>query len=426
MGGTAAPATGRSHHPLDISSEEFWRLAPEEREHTFARLRAEAPVSWQRPVHSPMMDGDDGSPGYWAVVRAADIATVSRRADVFSSATGGVLVEEFPEEVLEMATSILTMDDPRHRKVRRLVASVFTPRRVQRIEEQIARQAREIVADLGDRGEVELVSAVSARLPMWTISEMIGIPPDRRDEVAAAAESMVAWGDDEGTEGSDAATVMLNGIVTLHGACQDVIDARRVSPRDDLVSALVAAEVDGEHLTDDDIRSFFVLLCVAGNDTTKQTTTHTVRALTEHPEQREWLFADYDARIGTAVEEFVRWASPVMTFRRTALERFELGGQVIEPGDRVTLFYGSGNRDEQVFERPLEFDLSRTPNPHVAFGGGGPHFCLGSHLAKTQLRWIVRELYGQLPDLRADGAPDRLVSTFINGIRRQRCVFTPR
>lgn len=421
---TGSLTASRPFSALDVSSREFWRLDPVEREKTFGRLRAEEPVSWQRPLYSPLMDGDDGSPGYWAVVRAEDIATVSRRAEIFSSSVGGVLAEDFPEEVLEMASSILTMDDPRHRDVRKLVSSVFTPKRVMLIEQQIARQAREIVGAIRDRGEAEFVSSVSARLPMWTISEMIGIPPDRREEVADAAESMVAWGDD-GDGGDDAATKMLNGIVVLHGACQDVIDARREQPENDLISALAAAEVDGERLTDDEIRSFFVLLCVAGNDTTKQTTTHTLRALTDHPEQREWLFADYEARIGTAVDEFVRWASPVMSFRRTALERFELNGVVIEPGDKVTMFYSSGNRDESVLDRPDEFDLSRTPNPHVAFGGGGPHFCLGSHLAKMQLRWIFHELYTQLPDIRAVGEPERLVSTFINGVRRQRCVFTP-
>ncbi len=421
---TGSATASRPFCPLDVSSQEFWRLDPAGREQTLSRLRAEAPVSWQRPLYSPLMGGDDGSPGYWAVVRAEDIATVSRRADVFSSSVGGVLAEDFPEEVLEMASSILTMDDPRHLAVRKLVSSVFTPKRVKLIEGQIARQAREIVAAIRDRGEVEFVSSVSARLPMWTISEMIGIPLDRRAEVADAAESMVAWGDD-GDGGGDAASKMLNAIVVLHGACQDVIDARREQPENDLISALVAAEADGEQLSDDEIRSFFVLLCVAGNDTTKQTTTHTLRALTDHPEQREWLFADYEARIGSAVEEFVRWASPVMTFRRTALERFELNGVVLEPGDKVTMFYSSGNRDESVIDRPDEFDLSRKPNPHVAFGGGGPHFCLGSHLAKMQLRWIFHELYTQLPDIRAVGEPEPLVSTFINGVRRQLCEFTP-
>jgi cytochrome P450 len=419
-------AQSRTHHPIDISADDFWRLRPEQREETFARLRSEAPVSWQRPVYSPVIGGDDGSPGYWAVVRAADITTVSRRADVFSSASGGVTFEEMPEEILEMASSILTMDDPRHQKVRKLVSSVFTPKRVKLIEEQIANQAKLIVEAIRGEGEVEFVRAVSARLPMWTISEMIGIPEDRRQEVVDAAHAMIGWGDDDTIADSDSATVMLGGIVGLHGACQDVIDARREKPENDLISALLAAEVDGQRLTDDEIRAFFVLLCVAGNDTTKQTTTHTLRALTAHPDQRDWLLADYDARIGPAIEEFVRWASPVMTFRRTALEPFELNGTRIEAGDKVTMFYSSGNRDEAVMERPNEFDISRKSVPHVAFGGGGPHYCLGSHLAKAQLRSLFRELYTQLPDIRAVGAPKYLVSTFINGIQEQRCEFTPR
>ncbi|GAA4546486.1 cytochrome P450 [Pseudonocardia xishanensis] len=419
-------AENRTHHPIDISADEFWRLTPDAREQTFARLRAEAPVSWQRPIYSPIMGGDDGSPGYWAVVRAADITTVSRRADVFSSASGGVTFEEMPEEILEMASSILTMDDPRHHQIRKLISSTFTPKRVKLIEEQIANQARLIVESIKDKGEAEFVHAVSARLPLWTISEMIGIPEDRRQEVVAAANAMIGWGDDETIADSDSATVMLNGIVALHGACQDVIDERRETPQNDLISALIAAEVDGQHLTDDEIRAFFVLLCVAGNDTTKQTTTHTLRALTEHPDQRDWLFEDYDTRIGGAIEEFVRWATPVMTFRRTALERFELGGSVIEPGDKVALFYSSGNRDEATIDRPREFDITRKPGPHVAFGGGGPHYCLGSHLAKAQLRSIFREIYTQLPDIRAVGEPKYLVSTFINGIQEQRCEFTPR
>ncbi|MGQ4598925.1 cytochrome P450 [Nocardia sp. R6R-6] len=422
---TSTTAAHRPYHPIDISSDEFWRLRPEQREELFARLRAEAPVSWQRPIHSPLMGGDDGSPGYWAVVSLNDIATVSRRADVFSSARGGPTFEEFPPEVLEMASSILAMDAPRHPKVRKLISSVFTPKRVGLIEDQIAEQARRIVGAIAGKGKVEFVSEVSSRLPMWTISEMIGIPQERREEVTAAANAMISWGDDETIADSDSLTVMFNALVTLHGACQDVIEMRRERPENDLISALIAAEVDGQRLTDDDIRSFFTLLCVAGNDTTKQTTTHTLRALTMHPEQRDWLLADYDARIVGAVEEFVRWASPVMTFRRTALERFELNGVTIEPGAKVAMFYSSGNRDEEVFDRPLEFDLQRAPNPHVAFGGGGPHYCLGAHLAKAQLRSIVRELYTQLPDIKAVGEPKYLVSTLINGISEQWCEFTP-
>jgi cytochrome P450 len=422
---TSVASHERAYHPIDISADEFWRQTPERREESLARLRRECPVSWQRPIRSPLLGVEDTSPGYWAVVCNRDIATVSRRADVFSSATGGPLMEEFPEEVLEMASSILAMDNPRHQKIRGLVSSVFTPRRVGLIEDQIANQAHQIVRDIAGKGEVEFVSAVASRLPMWTVSEMIGIPDERRQEVTDGASQMIQWGDDETTAESSSPEVMLEGIVTLHGACQDVIDARREHHEDDLISALIDAEIDGAQLTDDEIRSFFVLLCVAGNDTTKQTTTHVLRALTAHPEQRDWLFADYDARIGTAVEEFVRWATPVMTFRRTALAQFELNGQMIEAGDKVVMLYSSGNRDPEAFERPEEFDLGRKPNTHVAFGGGGPHYCLGAQVAKAQLRSIVRELYTQLPDIRAEGDPTYVNSTFINGIQRQRCLYTP-
>lgn len=169
-----------------------------------------------------------------------------------------------------------------------------------------------------------------------------------------------------------------------------------------------------------------MLLCVAGNDTTKQTTTHTLRALTDFPDQRAYLVEDFDARIGAAFEEFVRWATPVMTFRRTALARFELAGQLIEPGDKVIMFYSSGNRDADAFDHPERFDLARNNRNHVAFGGRGPHYCLGNHLAKTQLKAIFSELLTRLPDIRADGDPEFLTSTFINGIKKQRCVFTPR
>lgn len=418
--------TTREFDPIDVSDMAFWARPPEERERVFSVLRRERPVSWQRPVFSPLMgDVNENEAGYWAVVRNEDIVTVSRNASVFSSATGGVTFEDMPSELLEMATSILTMDAPRHGKVRRLISSTFTPKRLALIEDQIVNQARQIVDAIAPKGEAEFVSEVSARLPMWTISEMIGIPEEKREEVTATGNLMISWDDERVTGGLDPATVMLNGVATLHGACQDLIEARRAVPADDLMTALVQAEVDGAHLTDEEIRSFFVLLCVAGNDTTKQTTSHTLRALTDHPDQRRYLTEDFAGRIGSAVEEFARWATPVMTFRRTALSRFELGGQVIEPGDKVVMFYSSGNRDEAAFDHPERFDLTRDNRNHVAFGGRGPHYCLGNHLAKIQLKAIYSELLTRLPDVRAEGEPEYLTSNFINGIKKQRCVFTP-
>lgn len=417
----------REHDAINVSRPELWAGPSEEREALFAELRRSRPVSWQRPVSSPMMAamGQVDAPGYWAVTRLDDIVTVSRNAEVFSSATGGVQFEEFPAEVLEAAASILAMDEPRHGKVRRVVASVFTPRQIKRIEAQIYNQARQIVDDIAKTdGEVEFVHAVSARLPMWTVSEMIGIPDAQREEITDAATPLTAW-DDESTSATDALTTMFTGITTLHNRCQELIDARRSDPKEDLISALVQAEVDGVRLTDDEIRAFFVLLCVAGNDTTKQTTTHTIRSLTENPDQRAYLMEDLDGRIDVAVEEFIRHATPVMTFRRTALKPFELSGARIEPGDKVVLFYNSGNRDEQHFPNPHKFDLSRKPTAHVGFGGRGPHYCLGSHVAKLQLRAMFTELLRRLPDIEAVGDAQYLTSTFINGIKTQQVRFTP-
>ena len=420
-------ATEREHDAIDLSREELWAGPSAEREALFAELRRDRPVTWQRPIRSPMMDlmGQEGPPGYWAVTRLDDVVTVSRAADVFSSRAGGVMMEEMPDEVLEGSASILSMDEPRHGKVRRVVASVFTPRRIGQIRDQIYNQARQIVDDIADsKDEVEFVHAVSARLPMWTISEMVGIPEEQREEITEAAVPMTAW-DDESTSATDALTTMLTGMTTLHARCQELIEARRSVPADDLMTALVQAEVDGVRLTDDEIRSFFVLVCVAGNDTTKQTTTHTIRSLTSNRDQRAYLMEDLDGRIDVAVEEFVRHATPVMTFKRTATAQFELNGQIIEPGEKVVMFYNSANRDEKHFTDPHKFDLTRKPNPHVGFGGRGPHYCLGSHVAKLQLRAIITELLTRLPDIQAVGAPSYLTSTFINGIKSQHVRFTP-
>jgi len=301
---------------------------------------------------------------------------------------------------------------------------VFTPRRVAKIEEQIRAQARGIVDTIAPLGEIDFVEQVSARLPVWTISEMIGIEEADRDRVAAAANAMVSWNDAEFVGDGDAMGVLLDALMTLHTTAFGLVEARRAEPRDDLITALVQAEIDGEQLTEEEIASFFVLLCVAGNDTTRQTSTHAILALQEFPDQKAALLADFDGRIGTAVEEFVRWASPVMTFRRTARVDVTIGDQHIRAGEKVALFYRSGNFDETAFEAPERFDVTRSPNPHVGFGGGGPHFCLGSHLARMQLSALFGELLTRLPDLTV-GEPEYLAGNFINGIKRLPARFTP-
>ncbi|MGI5127330.1 cytochrome P450 [Pseudonocardia sp. CA-107938] len=409
----------RVHDALDISSRAFWALPPDQREPAFAELRRERPLSWHPPAETDLLPDED-DPGFWALVTHADIVAVSRDAETWGSGQryGGVMLENVPEDLLEAAHSILAMDAPRHARQRRVIASVFTPRRVRTIEEQIRGQARRIVDDLvATGGEVDLVEHVSARLPMWTISEMIGIEDPDRAPVTRAANAMVSWNDPEFLGDGDAIGLLLESLMTLHQTSFALSDARRSRPADDLMTALVQAEVDGVRLTDEEIAAFFVLLCVAGNDTTRQTTSHAILALDRHPDQKALLLADFAGRIGSAVEEFVRWASPVLTFRRTARRDTEIRGQRIVEGEKVVMFYLSGNRDADVFAAPDRFDVTRDPNPHVGFGGGGPHFCLGSHLARTQLRSIVDELLHRLPDLTV-GEPQWLAGNFINGIKR--------
>jgi len=232
----------------------------------------------------------------------------------------------------------------------------------------------------------------------------------------------VSWADPAYLDGRNPMEVLLEHQIYVHQVAGALAAERRAHPGDDLISGLVNAEVDGDRLSDADVAAFFVLLSVAANDTTRQTASHALKALTDFPGERAWLLEDFDDRIGTAVEEFVRWATPVMTFRRTAATDFELSGQTIRAGEKVVMFYSSGNWDTEVFDHPERLDLSRSPNPHVGFGGGGLHFCLGAHVARAQLRAIIGELLRQLPGIQA-GEPTYVAGNFIHAVRSMPCTF---
>lgn len=408
---------------IDLSAPEFWQLPALEREAAFAVLRRESPVSWQRPAPTPLQTSDEPPTGYWAVVRHEDVREVSRNPETFCSGQG-VMFEDADPEMLEASMSFLAMDAPRHTKVRGLVNAAFTPRQVKRIEDQIAGHARRIVGELAPLGECDFVSQVAQRMPLMTISEMMGVPEDERERVRHLADELVGWNDPEVLAGRDPLEMNFQNVLDLTAVALEMADRRAEDPQDDLMTALVQTEVDGERLDPGEIGAFFVLLSVAGNDTTRHTTSHALRALTEFPDQRELLLEDLEGRIAGAVEEFVRWATPVMTFRRTATRETELRGQPIAAGDKVALFYTAANRDEEAFDGPERFDVLREPNRHVAFGGGGPHYCLGASLARAQLRCLFRELLTRLPDIEA-GEPEPLVGNFINGIKRMPCRFTP-
>ena len=418
---TATAATPRAYDPIDLSSRAFWSTSAQDRERSFAELRAERPVSWHPPVEDALMT-DPNDPGYWALTRRADIVAVSRNNEVFLSGKG-VIFENVPEELLEASQSFLAMDPPRHTFLRKLVSAAFTPRQVRRIEDSIQANAKSIVEELKAAGSgADFVEHCAKELPIRTLSDMVGIPEADRHRVEHAADAIVSWADPAYLDGRQPMEVLFEAQMTVHQVAFALAAERREHPGDDLFSSLVNAEVDGDRLADADIAAFFVLLAVAANDTTRQTTSHALKALTDFPDQRAWLLEDFDNRIGCAIEEFVRWASPVMTFRRTAATDFEVNGQTIRAGEKVVMFYPSGNWDTEVFEHPERLDLSRSPNPHVGFGGGGVHFCLGAHVARAQLRAIFGELLRQLPDIQA-GEPVYVPGNFIHGIRSMPCTF---
>ena len=413
MTSTSASAS-RAYDPLSISSVSFWAGTAEERDKTFAQLRAERPISWHRPLEGGLMPPEND--GVWVCTTHDLIAEVSKKPQIFCSGQG-FQFEEVPDDILEAAGSFLGMDAPRHPVLRKLVSAAFTPRQVAKIHDQIRRQSELIVDDLLATTEGDFVTQVSRRLPMWTIYEMMGLDDeDKRNEAAHHADGMVSWADEDVAAGREPGEVLNDALVSLLMLGMELAAERRRHPRSDLMTNLVNAEVDGQKLTDEEIGSFFVLLSVAGNDTTRNSISLTQRALQMFPDQRTYLLGDFDGRIGTAIEEFVRWASPVMTFRRTATEDTVLAGQEIAAGEWVAMIYSSGNRDESVFDRAHEFDLSRDPNPHVGFGGGGPHFCMGNFVAKMQLREIFNQLMHRAPTLTL-GEPTYLTGNFVRAVK---------
>ncbi len=408
----------------DLGSLEFWGQPAEVRDRYFAELRRAAPISRHEPPEDILGMPEQGRLHYWAIVRYDDIRQISRDPATFCSGLG-VQFGDAPQEMLEASQSFLAMDAPRHGKLRGLVSSAFTPRQVVRIEDGIRANAKRIVAEASTTGGGDFVELIAKRLPLQTISDMLGVPEGDRERVMTAADTLISAADPEVFGDRQPIEVLGTALWTLTEFATEQAQHREQHPADDLMTALVQAEVDGDRLTHAEIAAFLVLLSVAGNDTTRHTTSHALRALTLNPDQREMLLRDIDGRLPDAVEEFVRWASPVMTFRRTTTREVELHGQKLPAGEKVVLFYHSGNRDERAFERPWQFDVTRRPNRHLGFGGGGPHYCLGASLARTQLSAIFGQMLRVIPEIEA-GEPELLRSAFIHGIKRMPCTFTAR
>ncbi len=408
---------------IDLSAIPFWERPLEEREGAFKTLRDEKPVAFCR---EPEVPGLITGPGYWSLTRHADILHVSHNPEVFSSAHGGVNIIDQPPDFGEFFGSMIVMDDPRHARLRRIVSRGFTPGMLRKVEANVERAAEKIIDDIIERGTCDFVTDIAAALPLKIICDMMGIAESDYRFVFDRTNIILGAGDPEYV--SDPLSVipaLLQAGQDLSMLAQDLARIRRDKPTDDLTSAMVHAEVDGERLTDAEVGSFFVLLVAAGNETTRNAISHGMKALSDNPDQKRLWMADFDRIAPLAVEEIVRWASPVIHFRRTAMRDTEISGQKIAEGEKVVMWYNSANRDESVFTDPYEFRVARSPNEHVGFGGPGPHFCMGAHLARREITVMFRQLFRRVPDLEISAPPARLLSFFIHGIKRMPCEFTP-
>ncbi len=410
---------------VDLSDAEFWSRPAEEREGAFALLRRERPICFQQEFDPPPEFPLPRGPGYWAVTRHADLLEVSRRADLYCSGKGSQ-IPDLPAELNEFFGSMISMDDPRHARLRRIVSRGFTPRALKRLEGEVLRRAAAVVDAIIDKGECDFVTEVAAPLPLGIICDMMGIPESQTQFVFEQTNIILGLGDPEYvTPGDNPLVAALSAGSALGQLMNEVAAERRKQPGDDLTSQLLNAELDGEALNEQELASFFVLLVAAGNETTRNAISHGMKALTDHPDERRKWAADFERVAPTAVAEIVRWATPVIHFRRTATQDVQLGGQKIREGEKLVLWYNSANRDEAVFEQPYRFDVTRTPNDHVGFGGPGAHYCLGAALAQREITVVFRELLRRLPDLEISGEPEYLRSDFIHGIKRMPCTFTP-
>lgn len=377
----------------------------------FRRLRAEDPVHWH-----PEKEGR----GFWALTRYDDVVTVSRDPRLFSSHAGGTMIADPPgDQLAVIRLMMLNMDPPAHTKLRSLVNKGFTPRMVGRLEARIRELAAEILDRVIERGECDFVSEVAGELPSYVIAELTGIPLDDGRLLYRLTEQMHS---SEPTASARAAGQAAVGEMMTYAS--RLRDEKLRRPSDDIASSLLAAEVAGEKLSELEFAMFFMLLINAGGDTTRNLVAAGTLALIEHPAERSRLAANLDL-LPSAIEEMLRFVTPVVHFRRTATEDTAIRGRQIRAGDKVVIFYASANRDEAVFANPDRFDITRSPNEHVAFGGGGSHSCLGANLARLEIRAMFEQVLTRLPDVELAGPVERLPSNFINGPRRMPVRFTP-
>jgi len=407
---------------IDLSDPEFWTKPRDWRFGEFKTLREESPFHFfeERMVeNSPIPPG----PGYRALVRHDDIWHVSRNANLFKSGAGSN-IGDLPVEINEFFGSMINMDDPKHFRLRSIVSKGFTPKEITALEESVRIRSASVIDRMFERfpeRECDFVREVAALMPLQIICDMMGIPESDEEMIFNWTNTILGVGDPEYV-GTFEDLVRVGGEIFAYALALG--EERLKNPGDDIASIMMNAVVDGERLTAQEFGSFFILLVVAGNETTRTAIGHGMRELTIHRDQRELWFNDFETHTKTAVEEIVRYATPVIHFRRTATQDTEINGQPIKEGEKVVMFYQSGNRDETVFTNPNDFDIRRSAQPaQVGFGAGGPHFCLGANLARREIAVMFDEIRRRVPTLEITSEPDYLQSSFINGIKRMNCAW---
>ena len=407
---------------IDLSSPEFWTMPRDWRDGAFKTLRDEAPFQFFKEAQiedSPIPAG----PGYRALTRHDDIWHVSRNPQVFCSGKGSN-IGDLPVEINEFFGSMINMDDPKHFRLRSIVSKGFTPKEITALEESVRIRSKSVIDRMFERfpnRECDFVHEVAALMPLQIICDMMGIPESDEEMIFNWTNTILGVGDPEFV-GSFEDLVRVGGEIFAYALALG--EDRLKNPRNDIASVMMHAEVDGERLTAQEFGSFFILLVVAGNETTRTAIAHGMRELTIHRDQRDIWFNNFEAHTKTAVEEIVRYATPVIHFRRTATQDTEIAGQKILEGEKVVMFYQSGNRDERVFANPYDFNVLRDPSPaQVGFGAGGPHFCLGANLARREIAVMFDEIRRRVPNLEITSEPAYLQSSFINGIKRMNCAW---
>jgi len=404
---------------INLSDLEFWRRPWAEREAAFKTLRRESPIThYDQPlIEGTAIEFPEGN-GFYAVTKYRDVQTASRHPETFLSGPGAVSEMDLPSEMVEYFSGMISTDDPKHARLRRIVSNAFNPRNIRAVEDSIERKADEIIERARLSGTGDFITDIAAPFPLEIICDMMGVPSSEYATVLHHSNIILSNGDpDFIPEGQDPVLAILESGAALTSIMEELGKYRIDNPIDDITSALVNAEIETEKLTQQELASFFVLLVTAGNETTRTAIAHGLHALTEHPDQRARLLTDYEGLAKTATDEIVRWASPVIWMRRTLAENYTLSNFELAKGDKVLLFYSSANRDEDIFDNPDVFDVGRTPNDHYGFGAPGPHFCLGAHLARREITVMFRKLLSQHPDIHSSGTPSQLASRFINGIK---------